>query len=139
MDSGLLIFLGVVLIIAVVVFAAITKNRSFIKRLDREKYQSDWLKIENKFTREDQDSYQWVVLNADKLLGRALEELGVAGSTMGERMKNYKNHFSNLNGVWQAHKLRNKIAHEVDVELTFEQTRSALSRFKQALKDLGAI
>lgn len=139
MESGLLIFLGIVLLIAVVVFAAITKNRSFVKRLDKEKYQSDWLKIENKFTKDNQDSYQWVVLNADKLVGRALEELGVAGSTMGERMKNYKNRFSNLNGLWQAHKLRNQIAHEVEVELTFEQTRSALSNFKQALKDLGAI
>jgi transposase len=58
---------------------------------------------------------------------------------MGERMKTIKDTWSNANNVWTAHKLRNQIAHETDVSVGYDDARRALSGFKQALKDLGAI
>ena len=59
--------------------------------------------------------------------------------TMGDRLKRTGDRFSNLNGVWRAHKLRNAIAHEADLEITYKQAFNALAIYKQALKDLGAI
>jgi len=47
--------------------------------------------------------------------------------------------WSNANNVWTAHKLRNQIAHEPDVRLDYDGARRALTAFKQALKDIGAI
>jgi transposase len=79
------------------------------------------------------------VLNADTLLDQALKDKGIAGTTMGERMKHMQQKWSNANNVWTAHKLRNQIAHEPDVKLSYDSARRALSSFKQALKDLGAI
>ena len=58
---------------------------------------------------------------------------------MGERLKNASNLFSNRNGLWDAHKLRNRIAHESDVRVTYSDAQHALANFRQALKNLGAI
>jgi len=44
-----------------------------------------------------------------------------------------------LNAVWYAHKLRNQIAHEHGFKIDYAQAKHALSTYRQALKDLGAI
>lgn len=107
--------------------------------LNVDKFRSAWLAIEQQVERDNVASYQLAILNADKLLDKALRERGFRGETMGERMKSASKVWRNANLVWTAHKLRNKIAHETDIRLTFDQTRRALAVFKQGLKDLGAI
>ena len=104
-----------------------------------EEYQTRWLKIENSLVKGERQTYSLAVLNADKLLDRALIELGLPGKTMGERMKRVDNKFTKANAVWYAHKLRNQIAHESDFELDYNEASRALVAFRQALKDLGAI
>lgn len=104
-----------------------------------EEYQTRWLKIENSLVKGQRQTYNLAVLNADKLLDRALIELGLSGKTMGERMKRADSRFTKVNSVWYAHKLRNQIAHEPDFELDYNEASRALAAFRQALKDLGAI
>ena len=104
-----------------------------------EEYQTRWLKIENSLVKGQRQTYNLAVLNADKLLDRALIELGLPGKTMGERMKRISDRFTKVNAVWYAHKLRNQIAHEPDFELDYDEASRALAAFRQALKDLGAI
>ena len=88
MDFKVIIFIAVVLLLGLVLFAILTlKQKSTV--LDKEKYRSLWLEIENSLDVKNQQSFQMTVLNADKLLGQALEELGVRGDTMGERMKTF--------------------------------------------------
>ena len=79
------------------------------------------------------------IINGDKLLDKAMIEMGVPGKTMGDRLKRAGGRFSNQNAVWRAHKLRNAIAHESDIEISYKQAFNALAIYKQALKDLGAI
>ena len=66
-------------------------------------------------------------------------EMGVSGKTMGDRLKKIGDKFTDMNAVWRAHKLRNALAHESDLEITYKQAATALIIYKQALKDLGAI
>ena len=79
------------------------------------------------------------IIEGDKLLDKAMVEMGISGKTMGDRLKKASGRFTNLNAVWRAHKLRNMIAHESDVEISYKQAFNALAVYKQALKDLGAI
>jgi transposase len=95
--------------------------------------------IEQQLKRDEVMTYSMCVLNADTLLDHALKDRGIAGATMGERMKQMQKKWSNANNVWSAHKLRNRIAHEPDVKLDYDNARRALASFKQALKDVGAI
>lgn len=132
------VFAGV-LIIGALLMAMISLTKKGVRQLDVEKYRTRWLAIENQFKRDEESSYHLCVLNADKLLDQALRERGLKGQTMGERMKVAQTGWSNANAVWTAHKLRNQIAHEPDVRVTYDAARHALASFKQALKDVGAI
>lgn len=81
------------------------------------------------------------IIDADKLLNYCLLQKGVPdGLPLGDKLKKVgKKYFSDLNGVWEAHKLRNQIAHELNFHLSVEQGRGALQNYKKALMDLGAI
>lgn len=125
--------LGAALILAIMFAKKGSRN------LDVNKYRLRWLSIEKQLTPDDAGSHQLAVINADKLLDQALKESGVKGETMGARMKNAQNTWSNANVVWGSHKLRNRIAHESEVQVSYNDARRALAGFKQALKDLGAI
>jgi hypothetical protein len=138
-DSVLIIIFAIVLVLGGILLAVMSMARGGRQYLDVEKYRVKWLAIEQSVKEGQEASYHLALLNADKLLDRALKERGFRGNTMGERMKSAQKTWSNANHVWVAHKLRNQIAHEADVKISLDVTRRALAAFKQGLKDVGAI
>jgi hypothetical protein len=134
----------VLMLIAVVVIGAaivavmlLTRGRS--KLLDKENYRTAWLKIENNLDKNNAATYQFAILSADKLLDQALTELGVAGDTTTDRLKNAKGQLSNASVVLTARKLRDRIAHETGAKINIIGARRALVAYKKALRELGAI
>lgn len=129
------------LVVAVVIGIAVLTFVSLISRktssLDREEYRRRWEKIQKYLGHED--TLSMAVIEADKLLDKALKESKFKGTTMAERMVSAGKSFSKKDHVWMAHKLRNKIAHESDARVTKRQTRAALSAYLRALRDLGAM
>ncbi len=141
MDGNLtFVFLIAVLIVGVIIFVTTFLTSKHTPKLDQEQYQIDFLTIQNSLQKENPSSYSMAIIRGDKLLDKALCEIGTPGRTMGDRLKKVgKERFTELNSVWHAHKLRNQIAHEPDFEPSFAQASHALETYKQALKDLGAI
>ncbi len=139
MGGGVIPFIIAVLIIGVLVFIAILLTNKKPYHFNKDDYQVDFLQIQNKLSKENPMSYNMVVVEADKLLDKALCEMGVQGKTMGDRLKRSGSRFTQLNSVWYAHKLRNQIAHEHGFQLEYNQANHALETYKQALQDLGAI
>ncbi|HEU0266805.1 MAG TPA: hypothetical protein VFQ70_04205 [Candidatus Saccharimonadaceae bacterium] len=134
-----LIFLLAIVIVGILVIGVIMVTKKGERHLDVDKFRSRWLTIEQTLARDEPSSYVLAILEADKLLDMALRERGIAGTTMGERMKAFQARWSDANVVWNAHKLRNKIAHESDFRPNYDEARRALSGFKRGLKDAGAI
>ena len=139
MDGGVVTFVIAILIVAVLVFVAILLTGKRGYHFNVQAYQTRFLEIENKLKKDNPSSYAMTIINCDKLLDKAMIEMGVPGKTMGDRLKRCGGRFSNENAVWRAHKLRNVIAHESDVEVSYKQAFNAVQIYKQALKDLGAI
>ena len=139
MDGGPVIFIVAIIIVAVLLLVAIKLTGRRVHKFNKEEYQTKFLKIENRLNKDNPATFAMTVINGDKLLDKALSEMGVPGKTMGERLKKAGDKFSDENAVWRAHKLRNAIAHEDDLEITYRQAAGALAIYKQALKDLGAI
>jgi hypothetical protein len=139
MDNNVLFLFAAILIVAGLLLAMIVFTKGGGKSLNQDKFRSRWLSIESSLKKDQEASFMLSIINADKLVDQALRELGVKGKTMGDRMKNSSDKFSNKNSIWSAHKLRNQIAHEHDVQVSYDSARRALASFKQALKDLGAI
>lgn len=141
MDQSLpiLFFFSAILIFGGILFVVISITKKSPKLLDQDKYRSRWMSIETRLKRDDENSYTVCLFDADKLLDQALRDRGLSGKTMAERMKQCQGKWTNGNGVWAAHKLRNKLAHETDAKVDYERTKQALIAFKQGLKDVGAI
>lgn len=137
--SSVLFFISAILIFGGLLFVVVSLAKNSPRQLDQDKYRSRWMAIESRLKRDDNNSYMVCILEADKLLDHALRDRGMNGNSMADRMKQHQGKWTNGNGVWAAHKLRNKLAHETDVQVDYERTRQALVAFKQGLKDVGAI
>ena len=135
---GVVLGLIAILILGLILVAFITR-RAPRQNLDKEIYQAEWLKIMNNCETSEPSSLAMAVLGGDKLVDKAMVELGFVGKTMGERLKNSPKKFSDLDGLWSAHKLRNRLAHETGFVPSSKEARQALANFRRALKDLGAI
>ena len=139
MDGGVITFIIAILIVAVLVFVMILLTGKRTHHFNMEAYQARFLAIENRLKQDNAATFMTTIIDSDKLLDKALIEMGAPGKTMGDRLKRSGDKFSDINAVWRAHKLRNAIAHESDLEISYKQASNALSIYKQALKDLGAI
>jgi len=138
MSVELLLFFVAILFLGAIVLVFIARG-GISSQLNQDEYRSAWLKIEQEVDPGNVPSYQLALLNADKLLDKALQARGVRGQTMGERMKSFNSQWSNANNIWSAHKIRNKLAHESNFQVNLDTTKRALAVYKQALKDVGAI
>lgn len=138
-QGSIILMLVIVLIVAIGLFIFMSFTKGGPSLLNREKYRCAWLRIENALDKNNLDTYHFAVLSADKLLDQALKESGVPGNTMGDRLKDSKKKFSNINQVWSAHKIRNQIAHDANTKVDFIGCRRALAIYKRSLKELGAI
>lgn len=121
-----------VLVVVLVILQYWFKNyrKSKWSRADLKFCQQNWTRIEKMTDNRHQ------VVEADKLLDHMMRKRGFHGS-VADNLKQHAKKFSDLENLWQAHKLRNKIAHELDYSLSRLAARNALNSFKRALKDLG--
>ncbi len=139
MDKALIALVVSALVIGtlLIIFIQITARRAH--KLDKQAYRKVWSIIQESVKNENVDSLQMAIIKADKLLDKAMIDYGVKGSTMGDRLKARKGLWSKEDAVWSAHKLRNQIAHEQQVDLKKATFQRAMRGFEVALKDLGAL
>lgn len=75
------------------------------------------------------------ILEFDKILDQCLLKKGLFG-TLGDKMKRYNKYFLNKDAVWKAHKLRNKLAHEIDYHLTEKEFFIAEMSYRKEIEAL---
>jgi len=139
MDFVLLLFLVAVLIVGVLLIGIVAYTHRSGAALNKEEYQRRWLATEKRLQKHEPSTYPMAIVEADKLLDKALRERRFRGDTMGARMKSAQAVWNNANHIWGAHKIRNRVVHETDIELTYEVAARSMTAYKQGLKDLGAI
>lgn len=78
------------------------------------------------------------IMEADNLLFEALQEKGYQGENVGEMLKNAS--FRTIDLAWDAHKVRNRIAHEgSNFELTEREAKRAFSLYESVFRDLKIV
>ncbi len=118
---GILVFGGLVLFLIKkkkITFSQ--KKRQFIMRHLRE--------IESSSDKEK-------IIELDKILDECLQSKNISGS-LGEKMKKYGKQFENENAIWNAHKLRNKLVHEIGFIPTKKESEKAISAFLQEIEKI---
>ncbi len=72
------------------------------------------------------------VLEADSVLHEVFKELGYKGS-LGNCLKRCGKKLPNEDDVWKAHKLRNRIAHTVGMQVSDKDAARAVQAFRRAV------
>ncbi len=75
------------------------------------------------------------ILEAESILDRALRDIGYQG-TFGEKLKKMQKTLPNIDAVWNAHRLRNRIAHEPGLHISGSEAAAALAVFEKAIGTL---
>ena len=101
---------------------------------------SRWEEIVRHFDSTKEAEWKFAIIEADKLVDDLLKQAGYPGDTMGERLMNIEQgQLLSLQGLWEAHKIRNKLAHDVNYFLRYAEARQAIKFYEEALKELQVI
>ncbi len=84
------------------------KNSDF-ENIKNEKWQKVILHINS----ENPSDWKLAILECDIMLGEILEKMGYHQDSIGEKLKSVEpSDFINIESAWEAHKIRNAVAHE---------------------------
>lgn len=85
--------------------------------------------------------WRLAIMEADILLEEVLRSKGFPGDTLGEMLKSAEGSgFVNLQSAWEAHKVRNRIAHSGgDFQLNERETQRVISHYEAVFREFEII
>ncbi len=101
-----------------------------------------WEHIRSKLLSDSPSDWRLAIIEADIYMDRLLDTKGYRGDTIGDKLKNLEgsNNLPSLQIAWEAHKVRNRIAHDgAAFVLTMPEARRVLSYYEIVFRDLDAI
>lgn len=99
---------------------------------------SRWAHIQSLIESAQARDWREAIMEADIMLEDALVDRGYSGQTTGERLKGAN--LRTINEAWEAHKVRNSIAHEgIAFELTDKLAYRTIKKYEMVFKELGEI
>ncbi len=136
MNIGTVIVGGSVILVVIVVGLIVLRRRPRNFRTD--KFMTSWRELQG-YCR-DKATWPLAVIEADKLLDKALKMKKLKGKTMGERLVAGQRLFSDNDDVWFAHNLAKKLLNKENASKLKEvDVKDALIGVRTALKDIGAL
>lgn len=100
-----------------------------------------WAAVEEQLVSSNASDWKLAVMSADAAMGEALEDMKIEGATMADRLNalGESHRLRSYEMLWNAHKVRNEIAHEPRRVLSQEEARRIVQQYEDALKELGAM
>lgn len=99
-----------------------------------------WLQIKKRLKIGDEANLKSAIIEADKILDELLKISGYQGKNMDERLEQVgPAQLSNINDVWSAHKIRNRITQEPDFHITKQETELIINIYKKSFQEFGLI
>lgn len=99
-----------------------------------------WERIEEGMRSLNPSDWKVAILEADGILDDIVTRMGYPGKNLGERMKMIESSdFPMLDLAWKAHKTRNEIAHQSDIErpLSRAEADQTINIYHRIFKELG--
>ncbi len=100
-----------------------------------------WARIEELMTSQSENDWRHAILDADVMLDEMVKSFGYQGESLGERLKQIeRSDFKTLNEAWEAHKIRNEIAHAGSGYVLDQRTaRRAIDLFRSVFQEFFVI
>lgn len=116
-----------------------------IKDQSKKPYNKDlilekWANVQAMMAQGGPANYRQAILEADKIVDTVLRSK-IVGENMGDRLKNARHLFTRhtYDRLWAAHKIRNKVAHDINFEGLSSDAKLAVRNFEKALKELRVL
>jgi hypothetical protein len=100
-----------------------------------------WAEVQRHVRSNTETDWKLAIVEADIMLGEVLAEAGHGGLTIADQLKSAAGGtFKTAQDAWDAHKIRNRIAHEgADFVLTQSMAKEAIYKFQRVFEEFGAI
>ncbi len=108
---------------------------------DVPKTQLRWSHVLEQARGSAEHGWRLAILEADIMLNELLDVQGYKGETMGDKMKHVdRANFNTIDAAWEAHKVRNAIAHEGAAHvLNQREVRRVISLYEKVFREFGYI
>lgn len=95
--------------------------------------------VEEYINSDNPRDWKLAIIEADVILDEALKKFGYQGVSVGERLKDTAPaKLMSINDAWQAHKVRNQIAHsDTDFILTRRVAEDTIKQYRRVFAELG--
>lgn len=96
-----------------------------------------WGSAKTHITSSNPNDWRQAIIDADIILDEILTQMGYQGQTVGDKLKRVaKGDFNTLDDAWEAHKVRNMIAHEgSSFSLNENDAKSAFNAYKRVFEE----
>jgi hypothetical protein len=150
----IMIVYSAVLLLAIILIVASAKPKKAVKEItasvesiigkgqteERKITTSGWKEIVKLVESGQESSWRLAVIEADKFFDQVLRRLGYSGENFGERLTQvHPTEIENINDVWNAHRVRNSLSHDVNFKLDEGEARKAIAAFEKAMRDLEVL
>jgi len=100
-----------------------------------------WLKVVEHIESENENDWRLAIIEADLMLDEMMSGMGYAGDSIGEKLKSVeKSDFTTIGFAWDAHKVRNRIAHEgSNFVLSKHEARRVVDLYKTVFNEFEYI
>src|SRR3989344_1602170 len=108
---------------------------------EKEVRHARWEHIESLIESPTDSDWRQAIIEADIMLDDLLRARGYPGATIGERLKHVDPaKLVSLNDAWEAHKVRNEIAHQGSAfKISEHAAHRAIARYENVFHELGEI
>lgn len=164
--GGILSFLGVlwsiytilayifcIILLALYVYASVQKNLWLglqiqalrdMERMYDEQYRkgprgNSLQSVLDHLSSDNPNDWKLAIIESDIMLDDILKQRGYLGTSLGERLKSISSdQLKTLNDAWEAHKIRNRIAHDgADFVLTHRVAQETIGRYQRVFAEFG--
>lgn len=112
-----------------------------IQSRDVSRTEMRWNRIMEQIHSDSEQSWRLAILECDIMLNELLDVLGHRGETMGDKMRGVeRGDFNTIDLAWEAHRARNKIAHEgTNLLLNSREARRIIGLYEQVFREFRFI
>jgi len=145
LSSVLVIFIAYVIFRVHGVYSKQRKSLKQVQSTEEEKEEAvkneKWKIIAEHIESENPNDWRLAILEADIALGEMLDKSGYRGEGIGEQLKSAdKSDFTTIDDAWEAHKIRNSIAHEgASFMITEREAKRVVGLYKKVFEEFDYI
>jgi hypothetical protein len=100
-----------------------------------------WKEVRKHIGSDNPNEWRLAIIEADVMLDELVSRMPFEGTTLGERLKNaHRNTFSTLDLAWEAHRVRNNIAHSGSAySLSKRDAEKTIAQYEAVFREFGVL